>query len=277
MPCRRGTRRPGRGGARERRSWPARRTSRGGARVRERPAGEQGGEEGRGRGQRAPQVVQHLQRPIEGTPRPKIQGRSASRPEPTGVCRAAAAGLLRGELLEERDVAGQTGPREDPFEEVVRQERVLGHASRQRGLNVSTRRSPSRCTSPPGRGPGRRRRRGRVRIDPLGPEKILWKGVPLPSVGIVGSPGAGDGVSLTTVAFGHRRPGDGDGGPSCPRAGRRPARRPGVGVQCDHVAHARRRLESSSSRTKVVSAAPRRRRFSSWSFPRFRSHPIHLP
>ena len=58
----------------------------------------------------------------------------------------------------------------------------------------------------------------------------------------------------------------------------RAARQARVGVERDDVAHA-----SSDScaaihrRRKVVSVAPRRKRFSSCSLPRLRSQPIHLP
>ena len=67
--------------------------------------------------------------------------------------------VVRRELLEELDVGDEPGAREDALEEVVAQERVLGHAAVQRRARTRRRRRcPCRCRSPRRRGPGRRRR-----------------------------------------------------------------------------------------------------------------------
>ena len=62
------------------------------------------------------------------------------------------------------------------------------------------------------------------------------------------------------------------------QAPHRVARQPRVGIERDDIAHIRRRPAVADRRrpTKVVSVAPRSSRFSSWSLPRLRSHPIQL-
>ena len=109
----------------------------------ERPGREEGGQRERS-GHRPAQVVDHLPAgdPADGAPVSPARGVAGAADDPGQQLPVAArpavlAGsrhqVVRGELIEELDIGHQAGPGEDALEEVVAQERVVGHPVRHRG------------------------------------------------------------------------------------------------------------------------------------------------
>ena len=115
------------------------------ASKRQGPSGQQG-EDGRRRRQRPSQIVEHLPAadrrncatlPILARrrgPRPKIHGSKlpvAARPAMVAQGGDVVAG---GKLLDDLDVGGETGAREDALEQIVAEQRRIRHTAGERGL-----------------------------------------------------------------------------------------------------------------------------------------------
>ena len=100
---------------------------------RQRPSEHQG-REGGGRRQRAPQVVQHLPAPDQrhsARENPREELPVTARP---AVLTGGGDAIVRRSGLEQLDVGAEAGSGEEALEEIVAQQRVLGHASGQSRL-----------------------------------------------------------------------------------------------------------------------------------------------
>ena len=73
-------------------------------------------------------------RPLASRARPRIHGRSCQSPRAQRCWRAADDEVVRRELVEQLDVGHQAGAGEDALEQVVAEQRVLGHPVGQRRL-----------------------------------------------------------------------------------------------------------------------------------------------
>ena len=94
-------------------------------------------QEDRGRRQRPPQVVEHLPTPDQRQARAgSTEYPGEELPVATRPAMLANGGdqVARRELLEQRDVGDQPGAREQAFEEIVAQQRVLGYPAGERPL-----------------------------------------------------------------------------------------------------------------------------------------------
>src|SRR5207249_912041 len=166
----------------------------------------------------APDQSNRSARPAPDDPREQLP--VATRPS---VVAGGGDPVMGWGMLEQFDVGDQTGTREQSLEEIVAQQRVLRHPSRQRRLeHVHV-------------------------IDSLARVRAL-----APTSRLTAPRGSR--VSESSVMTYRTSPG------TSRISLRSPAIRAGL----------------ASLVKNVVSVAPRRRRFSSWSFPRLRSHPIHV-
>ena len=223
----------------------------------QRRAGRQGPREqereiGAGSRERPPQVVEHLPAADRRDPGPRSAraGGAADQPRQELPVAARPAVLTRrrdlvtsGKVLEELDVGDERGPREEPLEEIVAEQRVFRHPSLERSLEGVDVVDPLAGV----RALGEEilvdvRDRGGIGIDAGGTGKHAPKERAL-ALGGQGrrDPRLEDAVALDDATFARLEPGPVQRvrqGADEPRRGA--ARKLGIGVQRDHEANRRR-------------------------------------